>query len=221
VLAFGCGGSKFTSGNGANSDDGGGSTNDGSSGDNGGSDASTNDGGIVLDGAVGDSGLVAQCAATPSAGAACSPTGLQCEYGTDPNVGCNTVEECKTGQGFQPVTFSATPKDCPTPTHATENKCPATYQLVPSGATCNDDGLECAYPEGICACTRGSGPITNVSNWACPSPANGCPKVRPHVGSPCPSNLQVCNYGECTYRGGVNLRCEGGAWIHIATTCPA
>jgi hypothetical protein len=215
----GCGGTVFSSGvtgsdGGATNDDGGGSNRDGSA-----------DGGVTSDGgadALSDGGGWTTCPTPAMPGAACSPNGLQCEYGKlDPNAACDTFEACQSGT-FQTYVVPNPPDKCPTPTPANEGKCPAAYGLVPIGTACPEDGLNCAYPEGLCACTResGGGPVSGTPKWACPTPGGTCPTTRPRIGSACPTEGQDCNYGECIYRGGVNLKCTSGLWQHQIQPCP-
>jgi len=211
-----CGGTAFT-----------GSPTDGGSASEGGEDGGASDGssdGAPNDGSsdgASDGGTSSRCPAASRPTVACTQEGLQCEYGNDLNAACNLVFECQSGQ-FRAITVSTQqPKTCPTPTPANENKCPATRNLVPTGTACSDDSLECAYAKDICACTgNGLGGPVGTPKWVCPTPAAGCPAVRPHLGSDCATEGQQCNYGECAYAGGVNLSCTNGAWKHVATPCP-
>src|SRR5439155_8718896 len=117
-----CGGSAFSggaSGDGGANNDGGGSSHDGSA-----------DGGVTSDGgadALSDGGVWTTCPTPAMPGAACSPNGLQCEYGKlDPNAACDTFEACQSGT-FQTYVVPNPPDKCPTPTPAHESKCHAAY----------------------------------------------------------------------------------------------
>lgn len=216
-FAGACGGSAFTTGNGD-----GGSTSDG------GIDASETDAGDAgntsdasgSDAAsdAGDGGGAPACPATMTAGAACSQEGLQCEYGTDPNAGCDAIYVCSSG-AFKASTQVEQPKTCPTPSFPKENKCPATYNTVPVGQACVDDGLECAYAKGICACAGSNGGPVTTLRWVCPAPGDKCPDDRPRAGSACDAEGRSCSYGACTYRGGVVEKCSGGSWQIEVVAC--
>src|SRR5947209_4035450 len=130
VLASACGGSAFTGG----VTDDGGASHDGSTPDGGGVDGGTSDSGSGD--ASGDGGIAPTCPAASGSGAACTQEGLQCEYGDDPNAGCEVVDVCQSGAFKTASSFVSEPKTCPTPTPAKENKCPATYALVPVGQAC-------------------------------------------------------------------------------------
>lgn len=218
--AIACGGAQFTGG-GAATD----ASVDGTTGSDGAidapEDAPPSDALDEANDAALDGGLVSACPSTPPANnASCAPSGLQCEYGSDPNVGCNIVDECS-AQGFEEAQIVTKPRTCPTPTFPQENKCAASYAAVPVGTACADEGLECAYPEGICACVKANvGPIGPTPKWTCPTPGAGCPQARPRIGAACASEGQSCNYGECTYPGGANLKCTQGIWSHASTPCP-
>ena len=45
----------------------------------------------------------------------------------------------------------------------------------------------------------------------------GCPAVRPHIGTPCATANQSCDYDAC--EGNVNLECVGGLWEDAPIEC--
>jgi hypothetical protein len=81
--------------------------------------------------------------ALPAAGDACDGT-LECEYGTDPDVRCDTVVTCTGGTWF--TTQSPSSSDCATTNPAT---CPADYADV--GTMCSDPDTTCVYPQARCS----------------------------------------------------------------------
>jgi len=148
-------------------------------------------------------------ASLPTAGAACSPSGISCEYGDDPNPECNTIVTCQGSAGWSGP---------PPGSHCMPGTCPATYADVPQGKDCSPFGLDCAYPQGQCNCAEtvpasGPNPV-----WQCSTPASGCPEPRPREGSACSSPGLTCDYGACT--GGVSLECSDGYWRVAQVACP-
>src|SRR2546427_4181583 len=95
IAAAGCGGVAFTSGaidvDGGTTTDDGGVTSDGSVGEGGASDGGASDAGSVW----------TTCPTSQMRGGACAPNGLECEYGNDPNAGCDAYQVCQSG-AFQP-----------------------------------------------------------------------------------------------------------------------
>jgi hypothetical protein len=188
----------------------------------GGSSGSSSGGGSG--GSSSGGGLVAGCPAQVGPGNGhCSPVDLQCEYGSDPDLACDTVEIC----GSNGV-FSASPTNttaaCPTSSPGA-NGCPSTYSGVTIGASCTPDGLECGYPQGRCACTTPqSGPPTVGAPkpiWECDQPATGCPEPRPRLGAPCTAAATLtCDYGACTLPNGAALQCLDGSWSQAPYPCP-
>ena len=192
-------------------DDGGASQNDGGGG-----------GGGDSGGGVSDAGLVPACPKiAPADGTACSKPGLECEYGSDPNIECNTVARC---QGSYWSTAASRGGECPTPPPGSKS-CASTYAQVPVGEACPYQGLECGYPEGYCVCTEPfSGPprldASNSQVWVCDTPSQGCPSPRPRTGSACSAQGQYCDYGGCSLPGGVVMQCESGIWTEQQIACP-
>jgi len=148
----------------------------------------------------------------PSNGAACSKEGLYCEYGSDPNLSCNTVAQCTGGSW----TVNTPAPDCPTPPNP--SPCPATWASVPVGQHCgNLVGTTCSYAQGFCGCSvGGGGPVpadaSAVATWICDTPEAGCPQPRPRLGTTCsPNNLQ-CDYSPCELPTGTSIACIDGVW---------
>ena len=164
-------------------------------------------------------GLVSECGTSvPTSGKACSTPNLRCEYGSDPNLDCNTVAACAGGAWL--VERSGGP-NCPTPSGS--KSCPSTYASVPVGKACLSQGTACGYPEGRCLCTMAlSGPpqVGGDPHWFCDDPGAGCPSPRPRVGGACAEDHQFCDYGSCSLPGGTALRCETGRWVEAQVPCP-
>jgi hypothetical protein len=149
----------------------------------------------------------------PSQGAACSHPGLTCEYGSDPNVYCDTVAQCMGGAWEVNV---PPPSGCPTPPNP--SACPATFASVPVGQHCgNLVGTTCDYAQGFCGCAVPSmGPYPDdasaVAIWICDSPQAGCPMPRPKLGTACSQEGLQCDYSPCSLPTGTSLVCQSGAW---------
>jgi hypothetical protein len=166
-------------------------------------------------------GLVPACpTAAPAASSACTSPQLQCEYGTDTNPRCNTLATCEANGTW---TITAPQGTCPTPPPGPS--CPATYGAVTQGATC-PVATSCAYPEGTCACEINCGPQYPLPRpcdagtpltWVCGGASAGCPAIRPHAGTACSQDQQLCTYGDCTAPA---VRCQNGSWHESPQSCP-
>jgi hypothetical protein len=187
---------------------GGATSNVGPGGDGGTEGGSGSDGGTGNDAAADAGGGGACPSSPPTAGAACPQTGLECEYGTNPNPSCNQIVQCtNTGWVDQGNT------GCPA------GQCPATYASVPLDQNCkNDNGVVCSYAEGTCTCSFGAPPHTNGPVWQCFVAKAGCPSPRPDIGTTCTSPGESCDYGAC--QGGIALKCSGGVWQQDEVACP-
>ncbi|MGH7295459.1 MAG: hypothetical protein ACRELB_11025, partial [Polyangiaceae bacterium] len=201
LACLACAGSTASSPDGGGADGGGGGGEGGGGGDGG--------------------GLAPGCpASAPSAGAACASVGLECEYGNDLNVDCDTIARCdSTGWTLTPPAAQG----CPTPAPGTD--CPGSYAAVPQQATCST-AATCAYPEGTCSCEVYCGPQYPVGHpceggtpmtWQCTGAPQGCPAARPRVGSACSTDGQSCDYGDCNAIGVV---CRDGTWHTQMNGCP-
>jgi hypothetical protein len=209
-----CGGStSVDTGHDAGGDGGGGSggssgAGSGSGGSSGGSGSGSSSG--ASSGSSSGIGGGGGCPASlPTAGSTCAPSGISCEYGSDPNPECNVIVTCQGSAGW-----SAPPPGF----HCMPGTCPATYADVPQDKDCSPQGLDCAYPQGQCNCAptvpaSGPNPV-----WQCSTPASGCPEPRPREGTACSSPGLTCDYGACT--GGVSLECSDGYWRVAVVACP-
>lgn len=211
LSAIACGGSSFVDGSGdagrdAGGDGGGSGSGSGSSSGSGSGSSSGSSGGGS---GSSSGGTPTACPATlPGAGGACARVGLVCEYGSDPDPGCNQLETCETNGWSKPAAGR-----CVT------GVCPAHYGDVPVGKDCTAPGLDCAYLEGQCDCA-GTAPVSGPTPvWQCATPQPGCPEPRPRLGSACSRPGLSCDYGACT--GGVDVQCSDGVWKEEPTICPA
>jgi hypothetical protein len=160
--------------------------------------------------------LSSSCPATPpSSGGACSVS-LECEYGVDPDVDCDTVATCMSGQ-WQIRAAPGTP--CST---ALGPDCPASYSALDQSMTCSPVGTACAYPEARCGCATHCDMFGRQTPfWCCddaPPTTPACPSPRPRIGSSCTTNGTTCDYGGCT--GNVALQCTSGTWQPVSVGCP-
>ena len=180
-----------------------------------GNDSGTgNDGGPGNDGSPGNDGGVSKDCPTspPTPGSACLTTkgGPKCEYGTNPDPGCNQVFVCVSNAWVD----QSSGQIC-----APQSDCPATYASVPSGQDCSPEQLSCAYPQGECICTKSWGGVQRTTpGWDCFPAQSGCPAPRPDIGSACTTQGQQCDYGGCS--GGITLECNGTSWVQSITPCP-
>ena len=153
--------------------------------------------------------------------ASCSPQGLECEYGSNPVQGCDSVATCSGTWAVQAPTDAKCGLTLGT-------GCPLTFDAASQGASCSDDGLVCNYPRGRCECASSfGGPIILVdgsvqAHWDCQDPSTaGCPIPRAPLGSACSPNGLSCDYGTCAIQGGTAQECESGLWKEVFTVCPA
>jgi hypothetical protein len=238
LMSLACGGTAFTtdtdagtgsSGGGSSGASGSGSSGTTSSGGSSGSGSSSSGGGSSSGSGSGSSGSSGgidggdepPCPAhVPTAKTSCSPQGLVCEYGVNPVEGCDPLSTC---QGTWQTT-APTDSMCSATLGA---GCPLTFEAVPQGATCSDDGLVCNYPRGRCACVVSSfGPPVKLQDasvagqWACQDPGTAdCPVPRAPLGSACTKEGLECDYGVCSVPGGTAQECEGGIWKPSAVAC--
>jgi hypothetical protein len=236
TMSLSCGGAAFTTdtdAGGGSSGGGSGSTSGGSSGGNGSSSGSGSGGGSTSGGGSSgggrDGGGCGNCvdaappgcpAQAPTSPTSCSPHGLECEYGSSPVQGCDTVLTCNgTWQTQGPTDTS-----CGAPL---DKGCPITFDAASAGGTCSQSGLVCNYPRGRCACGGGfGGPVLLVDGsfqgrWSCQDPSTaGCPIPRPSLGSACSQEGLFCDYGSCNVPGGSAEQCASGIWTPAAAACP-
>jgi hypothetical protein len=155
-------------------------------------------------------------AAMPSEGATC-PCAYSCEFGTDPDVRCNTLMTGAHGQWT--VTRHPDAAGCEG-VHAPA--CPLEFAGLAPGGECILEGLACAYPEARCdcsaACDVGGSPTS--PRWCCSDavqPGSGCPAVRPRIGTGCTVEGESCDYGGCS--GNVSLTCVTAVWQDVPRAC--
>jgi hypothetical protein len=172
------------------------------------------DGGPIQDGGS------SYCPSSPPAeGSACSRENLYCEYGTDPNLACNTVAECALGHWSVQQPYG----QCPTPPNP--SACPDTFASVPVGEHCGTlVGTTCSYPQGFCGCSIGNGgpypeDAAAVATWICDSPQAGCPMPRPTLGTDCSHDGLECDYSPCSLPSGTSLVCQDGTWQELPYGC--
>ena len=171
------------------------------------------------DGGAPDGGSTQCPSAVPAQGSSCSHEGLDCEWGNDPNLACNTTAHCGGGQWNVQQPYG----QCPTPPNPTE--CPASFASVPVGQLCGDlVGTTCSYPQGFCGCSAGMGgpypaDASAVATWICESPAAGCPQPRPKLGTSCSQEGLECDYASCGLPTGASIVCQSGAWQNQPYGC--
>ena len=225
--AFACGGKSQGAGDvgtssGSGSGSSGGSSSSGGSGSGSGSSGGSSSSGGSGSGG-GSSGAVVQtgCPVSPPAvGVPCTGS-LTCQYGTDPDVQCDTVSTCNAGYWF--MTAASGGPLCPT-SQPGQNGCPASY---PAGQSCAGEGAGCAYFEGVCACENPDPVVVQGEDagltWECAVPSAGCPNPRPQPGTYCGNVGEVCTYGDCITPGGpVEMTCTstgGGEWALTVESC--
>lgn len=171
-------------------------------------------------------------------GAACKDPGLTCEYGSSPDMRCNTTLACAPNDAFGP-TWTARPSVlCPT------YACPAKADKVAQidGTVCeipvpdasagvadasapksppptDADELVCPLSDGVCACTTGPDAAhAHNRRWVCTTPISACPAQRPLSGSECFSP-RSCDYGSCAFKRGIRMSCDGSVWTTGESTC--
>jgi hypothetical protein len=204
ALSAGCGGATASGGGpdaGATSPD---------------SEAPSPDGGASL-----EAGSTGCPGAAPSGGAGCAGT-LVCEYGSDPDVRCDTLARCESGQWT--VTPPARGVECAT-TSAPE--CPASFANLSTQDSCDPVDISCFYPQARCSCATHCGMAVflapdggPMATWCClgPSGQPGCPTLRPRIGTACSAPMLFCDYGGCS--GNVSLECKDGVWQPEVIACP-
>jgi hypothetical protein len=185
----------------------------GSGGSSTGSGSGNGSGASGASGSPSDGGVVVSCPIiAPNAGAICTKAGLQCEYGTSPDVHCNQVAVCQASSWSY-----ASASNCPMAS------CPLTYAGIQAGGHCAPAQETCAYHEGTCICSEDTGgPVrvadaSIVTSWACFAETLACRSPRPDIGEPCTDDARKCDYGACL--GGVELVCTDGLWQEDFPVC--
>lgn len=167
------------------------------------------------DGGGGGGGPTACPSSPPVSNASCSGT-YACEYGTDPDVSCDTLATCSSGHWLvRPAGGGAS---CST---ALDPSCPATFGALSQQSLCKPEGTLCSYDVARCICATHCGLVGKPeAAWCCPDapPGGNCPSPRPRIGASCSSAGTVCDYGSCG--GNVALQCTGGMWQATEVACP-
>jgi hypothetical protein len=166
--------------------------------------------------------------ARPDEDSPCDVVGAACEYGSSADSFCNATLRCEGDpEGLRAWTSSPVPL-CPT------NECPAdtTRMADLSGKPCSvpsvdggppgvDDELLCNVADALCACTTGPTAANGHARvWVCLEAVGECAGRRPLAGRPCSPAGQECDYGACTFKHGVRMKCLGAVWVTGgSTTC--
>jgi hypothetical protein len=170
--------------------------------------------------------LLSSCPSNALEGAACGTTGLTCEYGSSPDMHCNTTLVCVPDPQLG-GTWTARPSMlCPSyacPAHtASIVSVDGTACQIPqtdAGPATDADELLCPMADGTCACTTGvDGAHAHPRRWVCVKPSTGCLTRRPLAGESCPSE-QSCDYGSCEFKHGLRMQCDGTAWRTEGAVC--
>jgi hypothetical protein len=227
VAALGCGSSRSSSeqeadtagGSGARAasgsagQNGGGTSAGGSGGASGSGGAGGNGGGTGgVGGGTGGTGATIGCPESPpSLGSRCATIGAHCSYGDAPLPECREHFVCTAGSWTTSSRYSVcsapSPEDCP---------------AMPNTDPCTP-GTRCAYDPGIlCTCATqscgGTGCIdlpqpTFLCNSAGPA---SCPERIPNAGTVCSGNPNFCSYEGC----GLAATCSNGSWTWGLAGCP-
>jgi hypothetical protein len=157
----------------------------------------------------------------PMPGSPCwLPSGL-CEYGTSNVAVCDTLAFCSSSGGpfgawqlSDPDAGGASSCQTPPP-----SGCPASFDIVPRGASCDSAPSFCDYSEGRCRCAAAPG--SSGPTWSCQDPRPPCPKPRPRLGSACTQEGLVCGYDSCHNPDGDTQICQAAQWAPLALGCSA
>jgi hypothetical protein len=169
----------------------------------------------------GDGGTSASCPpSAPSSGSTCPAAlaNVDCEYGTDPRVHCNTDFVCQPSGTWAEATAGTF---CP-PLAPADPSCPASLAAASGAASCAREGLICAYGDRLCDCSACDGVCGTMPHFHCDSAPTtpGCPSRRPNLGSSCSVEGTSCTYGTCAGGTIVNETCTKGVWIGASSACP-
>jgi hypothetical protein len=159
----------------------------------------------------------------PAAGSICTTQGLECEYGADVRLDCNTIMTCDSAKGWTISNDPTRASGCPSPLNPAS--CPATRASVPDQQTCSTAAI-CHYPEGTCSCEVYCGsqyPVGHLCEagtpmtWQCSTTNQGCPPTEPRLGAACTPVQGVCGYGnDCD---SLAYSCHDGTWHSTITGC--
>lgn len=194
----------------------------------------TSSGGVsgVASGAFVDAAVVAPkdfvtpCPHNPAVeGAECDAVGATCEYGSSPDMHCNTTLSCGPDGNFS-TSWNARPSvlcpsyECPHGPSAPIEGTPCSLPASDAGAGPNDaDELVCPMTDGICACSTGTDPAHGHARvWVCLKPTAACPSTRPLAGQSC-GEARTCDYGSCSFKRGMRMECKTGIWTSASASC--
>ena len=170
--------------------------------------------------------FVTPCPHNPAVeGAACTAVGATCEYGSSPDMHCNTTLSCGP-DGNIGVSWNARPSalcpsyDCPHGPSAPIEGTPCSLPASDAGTTPSDaDELVCPMTDGICACSTGTDPAHHHARvWVCLKPIATCPSTRPLAGQSC-GEARTCDYGSCSFKRGMRMECKAGIWTSASASC--
>lgn len=172
--------------------------------------------------------FITGCATTARVeGAACTGTalGTVCEYGSSPDMRCNTTLACTSNHPSLPPSWLARPSTL-CPTYQCASGAAATIDATPCALPTNDGGpptdadeLVCPMDDAVCACTTGlDAAHAHERRWVCAKPAFDCPTARPLAGQSC-STPRVCDYGSCAFKRGLRMECASGVWLTGGSSC--
>jgi hypothetical protein len=162
----------------------------------------------------------------PDSGAPCSNFELSCEYGSAAFAQCDIYAGCRLSNSTTNATDTApvgvwtlfVPDGGPPCAPAPADACPPPSQPI-EGMPCSSPSRDCDYADKRCECANGPTPQSETT-WRCTDPllaGPGC-GARPRLGTPCPQEGLVCNYGVCEIDGGSFEVCQG-VWTGLGTGC--
>ena len=164
--------------------------------------------------------LVAPVEGTPN----CTATGVACEYGSSPDMRCNTTLTCAPDETFG-ITWTARPSvlcpsyQCPSGSSASLEGTACGLPTSDAGAPADADELSCPMQDGVCACTTGTDALhAHARRWVCVKPTGNCPVTSPLAGQHC-SGQGSCDYGSCGWKRGLRMECTSGVWTTGSATC--
>jgi hypothetical protein len=157
-------------------------------------------------------------------GTPCDTIGATCEYGSSPDVHCNTTLSCGPDNNFGNV-WTARPSvlcpsyECPRGPSAPIEGTPCSLPTEDGGAPTDADELVCPMSDGICACSTGTDPAhSHPRVWVCVKPSASCPATRPLAGQSCIDD-RTCDYGSCAFKRGMRMECKTTVWSSASASC--
>jgi hypothetical protein len=106
-------------------------------------------------------------------------------------------------------------------TSAAAGECPPPGQPI-EGMPCGSPSRDCDYADKRCECANGP-TAQSATTWRCTDPLLAGPGCgpRPRLGTPCPQEGLVCDYGSCEIVGGRAQGCQGVWTDAFGLPCPA